>query len=209
MKEHAMGNRLTFVLMTVVAIIVSTSPYAAEIHVSPRGQDDNPGTNAASVATLRAAQTIARQYIAEGLQEPVHVVIGEGTYYLNAPLKLTSEDSGTAECPVTWRAAQGEKVLLSGGVRITRHLAEWLADWSVPVPGVRNGWNFRQLFVNGKRAIRARFPNADQANPFLYATDGGTDHAIIDPKLVKPAASPGRPDQRRCPTGSSSISGTP
>ena len=39
--------------------------------------------------------------------------------------------------------------------------------------------------MEGKRAIRARFPNADEANPFLYATGGGMDHAIIDPKLVK------------------------
>ena len=105
---------------------------------------------------------------------------------------LTSEDSGTAECPVTWRAAQGERVLLSGGVRISGTWQKGVDGiWSVAVPGVRNGWNFRQLFVNGKRAIRARFPNADQANPFLYdpflyATDGGADHAIIDSKLVKP-----------------------
>src|SRR5690606_14261332 len=32
--------------------------------------------------------------------------------------------------------------------------------WSVEIPEVREGkWHFRQLFVNGKRAIRARTPN--------------------------------------------------
>jgi hypothetical protein len=50
---------------------------------------------------------------------------------------------------------------------------------------VTDGWNFRQLFIGGKRAIRARFPNADEANPFLYATGGGMDHVKIDPKLTK------------------------
>ncbi len=46
-------------------------------------------------------------------------------------------------------------------------------------------WNFRQLFVEGSRSPRARFPNADEANPFLYATGGGMDHLIIHPSLVK------------------------
>jgi hypothetical protein len=46
-------------------------------------------------------------------------------------------------------------------------------------------WNFRQLFVDGNRATRARFPNADEKNPFLYATGGDLDHAIIEPALVK------------------------
>jgi hypothetical protein len=58
--------------------------------------------------------------------------------------------------------------------------------WQVDLAGIGpDGWNFRQLFVDGKRAIRARFPNADAKNPFLYATGGDMDHAIIDPALVK------------------------
>ena len=159
---------------------------AAEIHVSPQGRDGNPGTKAKPVATLQAAQKIVRQHIAKGLKKPVDVIIGGGTYYLAVPLALTPADSGTATCPITWRAAKGERVLLSGGVRIT---GTWKKGangiWSVTIPNVGNDWNFRQLFVNGKRAIRARFPNADQANPFLYAIGGGMDHAIINPKLVK------------------------
>ncbi|MFN9952212.1 MAG: hypothetical protein ACK55I_03865, partial [bacterium] len=29
---------------------------------------------------------------------------------------------------------------------------------------------FRELFVNGNRAIRARYPNKNESNPFLYAS---------------------------------------
>ena len=138
---------------------------AAEIHISTQGRDDNPGTKSAPVATLQAAQKRVRQQIAGGLKEPVHVIVGGGTYYLDAPLQLTPQDSGTADCPVIWRAAEGEKVLLSGGVRIA---GKWQQGergiWSVDLPSVKEGWNFRQLFVNGTRAIRARFPNA-RASP--------------------------------------------
>lgn len=159
---------------------------AAEIHISTQGRDDNPGTKSAPVATLHAAQKRVRQQIASGLKDPVHVIMAGGTYTLDAPLHLTPEDSGTEKCPITWRAAEGEKVLLSGGVRI---IGTWQQGdkglWSVALPGVKEGWNFRQLFVNNKRAIRARFPNASEANPFLYALGGGTDHVMIAPGLVK------------------------
>lgn len=60
--------------------------------------------------------------------------------------------------------------------------------WQVDLSGVGPAaWNFRQLFVNDQRAIRARFPNADTPNPFLYATGGDLDHALIAPELVKPS----------------------
>jgi hypothetical protein len=182
-----MRNRLKFVAMAMATVIASASLYAAEIYVSPRGRNGNPGTKAKPVATLQSAQKIVRQYIAEGLQEPVNIVIGGGIYYLDAPLTLSPKDSGTAECPITWCAADGDKVLLSGGMRITGTWQKGVNGiWSVVVPGVRDDVNFRQLFVDGKRAIRARYPNADQTNPFLYATGGSADHAIIDPKFVKP-----------------------
>lgn len=160
--------------------------HAAEIHVAVNGAETHSGTKSEPVATLRAAQKIVRQHIARGLREPIEVVIHGGTYYLDAPLALTPEDSGTAACPVSWRAAEGEMVVLSGGLRIA---GEWTPGekgiWSVAVPAVKDGWNFRLLFVNEKRAIRARYPNADAPNPFLYATGGDMDHVVMDPALVK------------------------
>ena len=56
-----------------------------------------------------------------------------------------------------------------------------------------NQWNFRQLFVDGDRAVRARYPNATAANPFLYTTGavgnpkGAFDHLVINPSMIKPA----------------------
>lgn len=172
---------------TLLGVLSMTIPLlAADIHVSNRGADGDPGTRAKPLATLHAAQQKVRAMVAQGLKEPVTVIVHGGTYHLPRPLELRPQDSGTKAFPITWRAPKGEKTVLSGGVPID---GTWTKGedgvWSVPVPGVTDGWCFRQLFVDGKRAIRARFPNVDEANPFLYATGGGEDHAIIDKGLVK------------------------
>lgn len=171
--------------------LLPASLAAAAIHVAPTGNDANPGTAAAPVATPQAARNLVRAKISAGLAEPVDVIFAAGIYQLAAPLELRPEDSGTVGFPVTWKAADGAEVILSGGRRIT---GPWTkagdGTWHTDLPHIGLGpgqWNFRQLFVNGSRATRARFPNASQANPFLFATGGAFDHAMIDPALVKPA----------------------
>ncbi len=176
--------------MTAACVSVSVT-YAIDIHLALNGRDTHPGTQERPVATLQGAQARVREALAAGLQQPVNVVLAGGTYHLRSPLELRPEDSGTAEFPVTWRAAEGERVLLSGGVRITGGWQQGDGGiWHIDVPGAGLGegaWNFRQLFVNGRRATRARFPNASATNPFLYATGGAFDHLVIDPVLIKSA----------------------
>lgn len=160
---------------------------ATVIHVSPQGNDANAGSAESPLATPQAARDKVRALASKGLTEAVEIVFAAGTYTMAGTLELRPEDSGTKDFPVTWKAAPGGKVVWDGGLAIP---AKWSKDeggiWQVDLKGIGpDGWNFRQLFVNGKRATRARFPNADAKNPFLYATGGDLDHAIIDPKLVK------------------------
>jgi hypothetical protein len=160
---------------------------ATRIHVSPQGNDANPGSVERPLATPQGARDQARRSIARGLSEPIEIIFAAGTYALKSPLELRPEDSGTAKFPVTWKAAAGAKVIWCAGQAIPQ---KWSKDadgvWQVDLTGVGPAaWNFRQLFVNDQRAIRARFPNADAPNPFLYATGGDLDHAMIAPELVK------------------------
>jgi hypothetical protein len=162
---------------------------AAAIHVSPLGKDANPGTAESPLATPHAARDMVRRIISQGPAGPVEIVFAAGDYTLASPLELRPEDSGTEKFPITWKTAPGAKVLWSGGLEIPK---KWSKGddgvWQVDLKGIGpDQWNFRQLFVDGKRAIRARFPNADEKNPFLYAIGGDKDHAIIDPALVKEA----------------------
>jgi hypothetical protein len=164
---------------------------AIEIHLSPIGDDANPGTPAQPVATPQRAQELVRVLIAAGLTGAVEVIFADGIYQLDAPLELRPGDSGTADFPITWKAAEGSTPVLSGGMPVSGTCADaGDGTWHVDLPGVGlgpGGWNLRQLFVNGSRATRARFPNASVANPFLYATGGAFDHALIDPALINPA----------------------
>jgi len=104
----------------------------------------------------------------DGIKEPVTVMVRDGKYYLEETLALGSEDSGTQDCPITYMAYPGEKPILSGGRKVT--------DWKpykgkilqAELSGAQGGKiKSRQLFFNGKRQIRARWPKFDPENP-LY-----------------------------------------
>jgi len=132
----------------------------ADFYVATEGKDTNPGTAAAPFATLTRARNAAREKVAAGLTRNLLVLIRGGTYPQADTLAFGPEDSGTEEHSVTYAAAPGETVVLSGGRRITGWKKGDGEVWTAEIPGVKAGkWYFRQLFVNGQRAIRARTPN--------------------------------------------------
>lgn len=143
------------------------------LHVAPNGRDDWSGKLAAPnaagsdgpLATVRRARDLLRRLKPKtggALKTPVTVLIRGGTYFLEEPLVFAPEDSGTDDGPVLYAAYPNEKPVLSGGRRITGWRAVktdpslWIAD----VPDAKNEkWFFRELWVNGQRAVRARHPN--------------------------------------------------
>ena len=114
-----------------------------------------------NLATLERARDAVRAAKAAHPNARITVTVRGGTYYLPSTLVFTPEDSGTAGAPIVWRAAPGEKVVLSGGRRIPAH---WKTTdgkiYFADVPDARDGaWDFDQLFVNDRRAVKARYPN--------------------------------------------------
>lgn len=97
------------------------------------------------------------------MTQPVTVYVHGGTYTLAAPLHFTEQDSGTPDCPITYAAWRKERPVFSGGRAITGWKAVTVDGkhlWAAEIPDVRDGkWNFRQLWINGQRATRARNPN--------------------------------------------------
>lgn len=79
----------------------------------------------------------------------VCIHLSEGTYFLNQPIIVRPEDNGT-------RIVADGKAVISGGVKI----ANWKKEGKYYVADVPefNGrpLEFRQLWVNGKKAVRAR-----------------------------------------------------
>ena len=91
-----------------------------DVFVAPDGDDAAPGTREEPVASLRRARDLlrARPDAERAEHGPVTVWVRGGDYLLPAGLRLTAEDSGTADAPVTWRSCPGERVRLIGGVRV-------------------------------------------------------------------------------------------
>ncbi len=156
------------VLLLVILFAVEVVAQPVAIYVAPEGNDGwsgrivqrNPAGTDGPLATIGRAQQVVRQLRAAGkLTKPVSVFVG-GLHRLAAPLVFTPQDSGTEDCPVTYSALPGQRPVLSGGRPITGWKKGSGEVWSVELPQVRAGkWYFRQLFVDQRRARRARGPN--------------------------------------------------
>lgn len=135
-------------------------PGTAVFHVAPQGDDRNDGSEGHPFATLARAQRAVRQVERRG---PIQVWLDAGTWYLDEPLTFEAQDSGTAEAPITWAAQPGATVTLSAGRRLNcRWTQHANGIYTTPVSA---DLAFTQLFVNGKRQIRARYPSYDPTDP--------------------------------------------
>ncbi|MBR6596333.1 MAG: carbohydrate-binding protein [Paludibacteraceae bacterium] len=129
---------------------------AIDFHVSPNGNDAAEGTLTAPFKTLEQAQRAVRG-VNKSMKEDINVYLHEGTYQLTSTLRLSNADGGTNGHYVRYMAAPGETPLVTGGIPVN--------GWEL-FDAEKNIWcakdvvgRFRQLYVNGKKAIRARHPN--------------------------------------------------
>ncbi|MBN2512131.1 MAG: hypothetical protein JXB18_04240, partial [Sedimentisphaerales bacterium] len=152
-----------------VMLVVSAHAAAVTVYVSPNGNDawsgmyDKPNLDKSNgpLATLTAARDVIRRLQAgEPNETPVRIIVGDGIYAMTQTLELTALDSGQSQNPVVYQAATGAKPVFSGGTAVTDWQPHQDGIWKAHLPEVANGtWYFEQLFVDGKRARRARTPN--------------------------------------------------
>jgi len=131
------------------------TPKSIEIYVSPDGNDAASGELSDPVKSLQQA---AKLTAGKAGQVPVTIFLSGGTYVLEKALELGPENSGTWEAPVHWKAMPGENPVFSGGIRVEEWKLEEDGSWSAELPESCND-SFRSLYVNGKPAIRARYPD--------------------------------------------------
>ena len=167
--------------VTAICILCSHWLLADEIWISPKGSDFNDGTRQFPKATLTSALRQAREWRRtedNRIQGGITIYMEGGTYAFYEPVFIRPEDSGTKESPTIIRSVGDEKVILSGGISINGWKKQgkvWVAD--VPVFNGRP-LDFRQLWVNGKKAVRARdvedfekmnrICSVDEKNEILY-----------------------------------------
>ena len=167
--------------VTAICILCSHWLLAGEIWISPKGSDFNDGTRQSPKATLTSALRQAREWRRtedNRIQGGITIYMEGGTYAFYEPVFIRPEDSGTKESPTIIRSVGDEKVILSGGISIKGWKKQgkvWVAD--VPAFNGRP-LDFRQLWVNGKKAVRARdvedfekmnrICSVDEKNEILY-----------------------------------------
>ncbi|KTD85188.1 right-handed parallel beta-helix repeat-containing protein [Paenibacillus etheri] len=137
-------------------------------YLSPYGDDCAPGTESEPFATLDRARRELRITGTAGVCSAT-VWLREGTYYVGEPFVLTAEDSGTEEAPIHYRAYPGERPVVSGGMRMHGNWEPYRDGiWVCEIPewrGVSKESLFTELYVNGARQTRARYPNTLNGEP--------------------------------------------
>jgi hypothetical protein len=153
----------------------------SQIFVATNGSDSNDGTKTHPFASVAAAVRKAREM--RRLNDPsikhgIDIIVENGIYKFSKPLFIRPEDSGTEESPTTIKGAEGTHPIFSGGIEIRRwkKLQTNVAGlpssskgkvWVADVPPEGNFVPFRQLWVNGVKAVRAKAQNADTMSRIL------------------------------------------
>ena len=155
------------------------SMQAADIWVAVNGKDTNEGTKASPLATVHMALRKARELRRlkdASIKGGIHIIIKDGTYYLDEPLFVRPEDSGTADSPTTIEADVNAKPIFNGGIAIKNWKKTttsinglktgtvWVAD-APTIAG--NVINYRQLWVNDIKAVRAKSTTGDKMERIL------------------------------------------
>ena len=139
------------ILAMAFVVLMAWSAAAIDIWVSPSGKDSNPGSERKPLKTVQTALLKARELRTKNdpsIKSGIQIVLLEGEYFLNEPLLLGPEDSGTSGAPTVIRAANNAKVVISGGVKATG----WQKfEGNIYKADLDRDSKLRTLFVNGKR----------------------------------------------------------
>ncbi len=157
-----------------LALALATTPgnATADVWAAPGGSDANAGSSNAPLASLAAALGKLRAQLSPP-NAPPHIILRGGIYPLTRSVIIQTGIGNSANAPVLIEAASGELPVLSGGVEI----GQWKKSarkipalpaaargqiWTANAPKIGGRvLEFRQLWVNDVKAIRARQPNGE------------------------------------------------
>ena len=138
-----------------VVLLAAGALLAAEpqrtFHASPAGSDENPGTKAKPFRSMAGARDAVRKIHAD-MTGDIVVLLRGGTYAIKEAILFEAGDSGTNGHNIVYKAYPGETAVISGG----RPITGWTQDDGGRWKATTDIDSFRQLYVNGVRAVRAR-----------------------------------------------------
>ena len=162
---------------------------SSSFYVATNGDDANPGTIEKPFATLPRARDAVRR---RPKDRPIIVYLRGGKHRLAEPLVFSPEDSGSKDAPVVYSSLPGEKAVVAGSRELNlqweRHPGN-IFKASVPA-----GLDFDQLWINGRKMIRCRYPNFDPGDGFyggsIREQTPETSPDAIAPERLKRYADP-------------------
>jgi len=168
-----------------------------ELYVSPAGRDTNPGSKEKPFATItRARDEIRKLKSTRPDFKGATVWIQKGAYHLDEPVLFEHRDSGSQNAVITYAARPSEEAVLKGSFLLK---AKWKpyknGIYVCSLSGtVLENKETNQLFCNGKRMVRARYPDRDFDDPLR---SGKGYFACADGSLTHIAWKPGQLDDKK------------
>jgi len=154
------------IFLIISMIVFNVSLYASPskevlFYISINGDDTNPGTKEKPFATLERAKIAVQNSIKNNRNQNSTIFIANGFYTIENPVVFESEFFG-GNSKVQIKALNGANPVISGGVLLRNWQKNDEGLWVAKLPkkGISD-WKPRELFIDNKRAIRARFPNTD------------------------------------------------
>ena len=192
-----MRKRFLWLVLALICTGANPAPTTLDLYVARDGRDSWSGALAAPnasntdgpFATIERARDEIRQQTTNlvspqtwlgrrPLSRPVTVWVRGGDYFLNEPLQLTAEDSGSEKAPIVYRTFGNEIVRLIGGVTVTgfKPYKEGILQADVSALGLarvplavsarmRGMAPSFELFFRSERQELARWPNRRRDDP--------------------------------------------
>ncbi len=149
--------RRFFLCLLVPILLSSWTPI--DFYVSPTGNDANPGSKEKPFNTLHKAKQAVRENRISQPNENITVWIDDGKYIMKEPLVFNPADAGSTTSLVQYKAIKNAHPLISGGVEIKGWQKTEDGIWVAKLPEEVIKKEFRELFINDDRGIRAKHPN--------------------------------------------------
>ncbi len=167
------------------AALLSSCSSEKTIYVSASGDDRADGSLNSPFRTLQRGIDEATRVRKDDTHTNISILLSKGIYYLDRPVILGPEVSGSEQGRLIISSSGDEKAVISGGRRLD-------CVWEPSGNGIfkahlENNLVFDQLFVNGRKQILARYPDLNPDVPFWngYAADADSPQRLR--RYKKPA----------------------
>ena len=162
-------KKAIFLFLVILPLSLTTTLFANPFYVSTKGNDQNKGAKSSPFATLPGAmRKIQSLRNSNQLTGNVSLIIKRGEYRLSDPIILTNE-LWDGKDTLFIRGEKENMPVIKGSIQLCSFDKVSDSLWKINIPEATQYGknNIGQLFVNGKRAVRARTPNSGE----MFKTD--------------------------------------